>query len=117
MSLERFWREFSRANRAHKCIGASHQDGVSDIDACTQSRPATPSLASPGNRSGATICFQYWTYCDSLVIASAALPATTQLADPPTTASSSNQRNPKSSMHSGKSGLIMMYPGITAPGM
>jgi hypothetical protein len=57
------------------------------------------------------------TYFDSLVIASAALPATTQLADPATTASSSNQRNPKSSMHSGKSGLMMMYPGITAPGM
>ncbi len=57
------------------------------------------------------------TYFDSLVIASAALPATTQLADPATTASSSNHRNPKSSMHSGKSGLMMMYPGITAPGM
>jgi hypothetical protein len=56
-------------------------------------------------------------YFNSLVIASAAFPATTQLADPATTASSSNQRNPKSSMHSGKSGLIMMYPGITAPGM
>jgi outer membrane receptor protein involved in Fe transport len=53
----------------------------------------------------------------SYLIASAALPATTQLADPATTASSSNQRNPKSSMHSGKSGLMMMYPGITAPGM
>jgi hypothetical protein len=62
-------------------------------------------------------CFQHWTYFDSLVIASAALPATTQLADPATTASSSNQRNPKSSMHSGKSGLMIMYPGITAPGM
>src|SRR6185312_1719855 len=57
------------------------------------------------------------TYLDSLMIASAALPATTQLADPATTASSSNQRNPKSSMHSGKSGLMMMYPGITAPGI
>src|ERR1700689_5571096 len=56
-------------------------------------------------------------YFNSLVIASAALPATTQLADPATTASSSNQRNPKSSMHSGKSGLMTMYPGITAPGM
>ena len=56
-------------------------------------------------------------YFDSLMIASAALPATTQLADPATTASSSNHRNPKSSMHSGKSGLMMMYPGITAPGM
>ena len=43
----------------------------------------------------------------SLVIASAAFPATTQLADPATTASSSNQRNPKSSMHSGKSGLMV----------
>src|SRR5512140_1082037 len=53
-------------------------------------------------------------YCTS---AAAALPATTQLADPATTASSSNQRNPKSAMHSGKSGLMMMYPGITAPGM
>src|SRR6185312_8964205 len=57
------------------------------------------------------------THCGSLVIASAALPATTQLADPATTASSSNQRKPKSSMHSGKSGLMMTYPGITAPGM
>jgi len=47
-------------------------------------------------------------YFDSLMIASAALPATTQLADPATTASSSNHRNPKSSMHSGKSGLMMM---------
>ena len=56
-------------------------------------------------------------YFNSLIIASAALPAMTQLADPATTASSSNQRNPKSSMHSGKSGLMMMYPGITAPGM
>src|SRR5207244_7391981 len=60
---------------------------------------------------------QYWPYFNSLMIASAALPATTQLADPATTASSSNHRNPKSSMHSGKSGLIMIYPGITAPGM
>ena len=66
---------------------------------------------------GAARRFQYYTYFDSLVIASAALPATTQLADPATTASSSNQRNPKASMHSGKSGLMMMYPGITAPGM
>src|SRR3954469_13089805 len=57
------------------------------------------------------------TYLASFTIASAALPATTQLADPATTASSSNHRNPKSSMHSGKSGLMMMYPGITAPGM
>jgi len=57
------------------------------------------------------------TYFDSRMIASAAFPATTQLADPATTASSSNQRNPKSSMHSGKSGLMMMYPGITAPGI
>src|SRR5438067_3228436 len=56
-------------------------------------------------------------YFDSLIIASAALPATTQLADPATTASSSNHRNPKSSMHSGKSGLMMTYPGITAPGI
>jgi hypothetical protein len=47
-------------------------------------------------------------YFTSLVIASAALPATTQLADPATTASSSNHRNPKSSMHSGKSGLMIM---------
>jgi hypothetical protein len=46
-------------------------------------------------------------YFNSLVIASAALPATTQLAEPATTASSSNQRNPKSSMHSGKSGLMI----------
>jgi hypothetical protein len=61
--------------------------------------------------------FYYWPYCNSLVIASTALPATTQLTDPATTASSSNQRNPKSSMHSGKSGLMMMYPGITALGM
>src|ERR1019366_6393765 len=61
--------------------------------------------------------FNYWVYFDSLMIAYAALPATTQLADPATTASSSNHRNPKSSMHSGKSGLMMMYPGITAPGM
>ena len=60
---------------------------------------------------------EYAIYFDSLIIASAALPATTQFADPATTASSSNQRNPKSSMHSGKSGLMMMYPGITAPGM
>src|SRR5277367_926634 len=56
-------------------------------------------------------------YFTSFVIASAALPATTQLADPATTASSSNQRNPKSSINSGKSGLMMMYPGINAPGM
>jgi len=33
-------------------------------------------------------------YFDSLMIASAALPAKIQLADPATTASSSNQRNP-----------------------
>src|SRR5579883_1168813 len=59
----------------------------------------------------------HWHYFASFVIASAALPAITQLADSATTASSSNQRNPKSSMHSGKSGLMMMYPGITAPGM
>jgi len=59
----------------------------------------------------------FLTYFDSLRIASAAFPATTQLADPATTASSSNHKNPKSSMHSGKSGLMMMYPGITAPGM
>src|SRR5579871_5549651 len=70
---------------------------------------------SARHRSGAERF--YCGYFDSLMIASAALPATTQLADPATTASSSNQRNPKSSMHSGKSGLIMMYPGITAPGM
>ncbi len=56
-------------------------------------------------------------YFVSLVIASAALPAITQFADPATTASSSNHRYPKSSMHSGKSGLMMTYPGITAPGM
>lgn len=61
--------------------------------------------------------FYYWTWFDSFVIASAALPATTQLAEPATTASSSNQRNPKSSMHSGKSGLMITYPGITAPEM
>src|SRR5277367_4146954 len=61
--------------------------------------------------------FYYWLYFASLTIASAAFPATTQLADPATTASSSNHRNPKSSMHSGKSGLMMIYPGITAPGM
>jgi len=67
-----------------------------------------------GTASGAS---SLWRYFDSFVIASAALPATTQLADPATTASSSNQRNPKSSMHSGKSGLMMMYPGMTAPGM
>src|SRR6185437_1778975 len=60
---------------------------------------------------------QFWVWFDSFMIASAALPATTQLADPATTASSSNHRNPKSSMHSGKSGLMMMYPGITAPGI
>src|ERR1019366_12956 len=71
---------------------------------------------APGTPRG-RLRFNYWPYFDSLVIASAALPATTQLADPATTASSSNQRNPKSSMHSGKSGLMMMYPGITAPGM
>src|SRR5581483_5669085 len=59
---------------------------------------------------------QGYLFC-SLAMAAAALPATTQLAEPATTASSSNQRNPKSSMHSGKSGLMMMYPGITAPGM
>ena len=61
--------------------------------------------------------FSTGTYFDSVTIASAALPATTQFADPATTASSSNHRNPKSSMHSGKSGLMMMYPGITAPGI
>src|SRR5271157_1536874 len=47
---------------------------------------------------GAAGLFEYWPYFDSLVSASAALPATTQLADPATTASSSNQRSPKSSM-------------------
>lgn len=46
--------------------------------------------------------------CVSLMSVFAALPATTQLAEPATTASSSNQRKPKSSMHSGKSGLMMM---------
>src|SRR5689334_18514148 len=56
-------------------------------------------------------------YFDSLAMASAAFPATTQLADPATTASCSNHRKPKSSMHSGKSGLMTMYPGMTAPGM
>src|SRR5882672_3721960 len=44
-------------------------------------------------------------YFNSLVIASAALLATTQFADPGTT--SSNQRTPKSSMHSGKSGSMI----------
>ncbi len=44
-------------------------------------------------------------YFASFAIASAALPATTQLADPATTASSSNHRKPKSSIHSGKSGF------------
>src|SRR4051795_10776831 len=71
-----------------------------------------PPGAPPSHRASCSS-----SYLDSLEIASAALPATTQLADPATTASSSNQRNPKSSMHSGKSGLMMMYPGITAPGM
>ena len=71
---------------------------------------STPPLAAAGRIS-------YWLYFASLTIASAALPATIQLADPATTASSSNHRNPKLSMHSGKSGLMMMYPGITAPGM
>jgi hypothetical protein len=66
---------------------------------------------------GATQKLPALPYFSSFVIASAALPATTQLADPATTASSSNHRKPKSSMHSGKSGLITMYPGITAPGM
>src|SRR6185312_2325749 len=62
-------------------------------------------------------CSRCGTYFDSFTMASAALPATTQFADPATTASSSNQRYPKSSMHSGKFGLMMTYPGITAPGM
>jgi hypothetical protein len=52
-----------------------------------------------------------WFYFNSLAIASAGLPATTQLADPATTASSSNQRNPKSSMHSGKSVLMVRELG------
>jgi hypothetical protein len=77
--------------------------------------PALLSDARPW--PSAAVGFYHWPYFNSLVIASAALPATTQLADPATTASSSNQRNPKSSMHSGKSGLMMMHPGITAPGM
>jgi hypothetical protein len=76
--------------------------------------PTKEALVTP---SGPPSAFYCWPYFDSLMIASAALPATTQLAEPATTASSSNQRNPKSSMHSGKSGLMMMYPGITAPGM
>ncbi len=78
--------------------------------------PAPSSDARPWTPWGRR-AFLLLAYFNSLVIASAALPATTQLADPATTASSSNQRNPKSSMHSGKSGLMMMYPGITAPGM
>ncbi len=75
-----------------------------------------PKQKAPG-APRTTELFYYWPCFGSLVIASAALPATTQFADPATTASSSNQRSPKSSMHSGKSGLITMYPGITAPGM
>jgi len=55
-------------------------------------------------------CFQSWPHCASLTMASAALPVATQLAEPATTASSSNHRNPQSSMHSGKSGVMMMYP-------
>ena len=43
-----------------------------------------------------------------LTIASAALAARIHLLATPMTYSSSNQRNPKSSMHSGKSGLMMM---------
>ena len=43
----------------------------------------------------------------SFTNASAAFPATTQFADPATTASSSNQRYPKLSIHSGKSGLMI----------
>jgi len=56
-------------------------------------------------RAGATFPSSYgraWR-----VSAAAALPATIQLAEPATTASCSNQRKPKSSMHSGKSGLMM----------
>src|SRR5450755_2343325 len=80
-------------------------------------RPATHAPAAGRKTAGPPGRSNTWRYSDSLVMASAALPATTQLADPATTASSSNQRNPKSSMHSGKSGLMTIYPGITAPGM
>src|SRR5674476_1044812 len=52
-----------------------------------------------------------------LTMASAALAARIQLAASPITYSCSNQRKPKSSMHSGKSGLMITYPGITPPGM
>src|SRR5579872_5282413 len=52
-----------------------------------------------------------------LTMASAAFAASTHLLATSITYSLSNHRNPKSSMHSGKSGLMMMYPGITPPGM
>jgi hypothetical protein len=76
-----------------------------------------PQRCGGRNPLGGGACTWCWSYFDSLVMASAALPARTQFAEPATTASSSNQRNPKSSMHSGKSGLMTMYPGMTAPGI
>ncbi len=96
------------STRLATCLPAFNASGNSETESTHRGFRATPwghGLSQPRP------------YCDSFVTASAALPATTQLADPATTASSSNQRNPKSSMHSGKSGLMMMYPGITAPGM
>jgi len=84
---------------------------------CEAKAPSRSPLAF-SVRVWVTECWlQHQLHFDSLTMASAALPATIQLADPATTASSSNHKNPKSSMHSGKSGLMMMYPGMTAPGM
>ena len=99
----------SRGEAIEHEIRTGHFLGSVLTDAVPKQKSALARLGMPGaSLTG---------YCDSFVIASAALPATTQFADPATTASSSNQRNPKSSMHSGKSGLMTMYPGITAPGM
>ena len=96
------------STRLATCLPAFNASGNSETESTHRAFRATPW----GHRAPPAPA-----YFDSFVIASAALPATTQLADPATTASSSNHRNPKSSMHSGKSGLMMMYPGITAPGM
>ncbi len=79
---------------------ASEDAGSGGVAGATQARAENWRLETSTRCTGRS-------YFDSLTIAAAAFPATTQLADPATTASSSNQRNPKSSMHSGKSGLMM----------
>lgn len=81
--------------------------GPADVPRCCRTGPGTD-VAAGHRRAGESSPVPGLSYGYACrVSAAAALPATTQLADPATTASSSNQRKPKSSMHSGKSGLMM----------